>query len=485
MKHVFCSAIIVFLLFADILLAITFGWVRQAFGGVSMEELIFHLKVPLQGTDISSFVSFFRGALLPSIGIFALMMAVWGRMRREKRQGINHRIRWKRIVVGIWVVECVVMGHYFSMGKYFYNQITATSWLEDNAIQPDEALLTWPEKKRNLIYIMMESMEASFASKRDGGMYDVGLTPELTEMARNNLSFSDQKDTLGGAFPIDGATWTMGAMFAQTSGLPLKLGIELNSMDQYSAFFPGVTTLGDLLERAGYHNILMIGSDATFGGRRNYFTQHGNYEINDYVWAKENGKIPKDYSVFWGFEDRRLIEMVKEKLLEVSEEDVPFNLTMLTVDSHFPDGYRCELCEKTYDTDYKDAIACSSRQIAQLVAWIQQQDFYANTTVIVTGDHLSMSAEMEKELGGYSHRRVYNCFLNAAAAPAKIQERVFTAMDMFPTTLAALGVQIEGDRLGIGTNLFGTRQTLAEELGFETYEQEISRHSRFFDSLAY
>lgn len=49
MKHVFCSAIIVFLLFVDILLAITFGWVRQAFGGVSMEELIFHLKVPLQG----------------------------------------------------------------------------------------------------------------------------------------------------------------------------------------------------------------------------------------------------------------------------------------------------------------------------------------------------------------------------------------------------------------------------------------------------
>ena len=96
-----------------------------------------------------------------------------------------------------------------------------------------------------------------------------------------------------------------------------------------------------------------------------------------------------------------------------------------------------------------------------------------------------MSAEMEKELGGYSHRRVYNCFLNAAAAPVKTQERVFTAMDMFPTTLAVLGVQIEGDRLGIGTNLFGTRQTLAEELGFETYEQEISRHSSFFDSLAY
>ena len=43
MKHVFCSAIIVFLLFVDILLAITFGWVRQAFGGVSMEDVEEHI----------------------------------------------------------------------------------------------------------------------------------------------------------------------------------------------------------------------------------------------------------------------------------------------------------------------------------------------------------------------------------------------------------------------------------------------------------
>jgi phosphoglycerol transferase len=41
-------------------------------------------------------------------------------------------------------------------------------------------------------------------------------------------------------------------------------------------------------------------------------------------------------------------------------------------------------------------------------------------------------------------------------------------MDMFPTTLAALGVEIEGDKLGIGVNLFSDKQTLAEKYGIET-----------------
>ena len=37
-------------------------------------------------------------------------------------------------------------------------------------------------------------------------------------------------------------------------------------------------------------------------------------------------------------------------------------------------------------------------------------------------------------------------------------------MDMFPTTLASLGAVIDGDRLGLGTNLFSDKPTLAENL---------------------
>ena len=53
-------------------------------------------------------------------------------------------------------------------------------------------------------------------------------------------------------------------------------------------------------------------------------------------------------------------------------------------------------------------------------------------------------------------------------------------MDLFPTTLAAMGYRIEGDRLGLGTNLFSGRKTLAEEMGYETLNTEVQKYSRYF-----
>ena len=322
-------------------------------------------------------------------------------------------------------------------------------------------------------------------SESEGGIYPENLIPELTELVNENLSFSDKQALHGGARTTTGATWTMGAMFAQTSGLPLKIPVESNSMNEYAVFFPKVVSLGDLTRQAGYRNILMLGSYATFAGRRLYFTEHGEYELYDYTWARENQKIPEDYYVFWGFEDERLIELTKEKLLEAAQSDEPFNLTMLTVDTHFPDGYRCRLCREEHETDYKDALSCSSRQIGAFVKWIQQQDFYENTTVILCGDHLTMAAEIGKDAPAGYNRTVYNCILNPAAEPEQSDGRVFTTMDMFPTTLAALGVQIEGDRLGLGTNLFSGRPTLAEEIGYDALEENVSLHSKFMDSLAH
>lgn len=382
------------------------------------------------------------------------------------------------------IAELALLCHQLSLGSYIVNRLHASPWIEENYIAPEEEMLHWPEKKRNLIYIYLESMEVSYMSREDGGAYEVNYIPELTELARQNVSFSDKETKLGGARKLTGTTWTIGAMFAQTSGLPLKIAGNRNGMSQYETFFPGVVTLGDLLKEEGYHNILMIGSDAYFGGRGVFFRQHGDYEICDQPWAVENDKIPADYWQFWGFEDAKLIEMMKEKLLEVSAEDEPFNLTMLTVDTHFPDGYRCDLCQYQWGHVYKDALSCASRQIAQLVAWIQQQDFYLDTTIVISGDHLSMSSLIESEVPE-SERTIYNCIINSAAVPVQTQNRVFTTMDMFPTTLAALGVRIDGERLGLGTNLFSKTPTLAEEIGYDALEENVSRYSKFFDSLAH
>lgn len=94
--------------------------------------------------------------------------------------------------------------------------------------------------------------------------------------------------------------------------------------------------------------------------------------------------------MYWGHEDKVLYERAKKNLKKLSKEGKPFNLTMLTVDTHFPNGYICDLCENKYDTTYGNAVACADRQVYDFVQWIKKQDFYEDTTIIIAGDHTSM-----------------------------------------------------------------------------------------------
>ena len=54
-------------------------------------------------------------------------------------------------------------------------------------------------------------------------------------------------------------------------------------------------------------------------------------------------------------------------------------------------------------------------------------------------------------------------------------------MDMYPTTLAALGVKIEGDKLGLVTNLFSNEKTLAEKYEIEYLRGELEKKSIFYN----
>ena len=80
-------------------------------------------------------------------------------------------------------------------------------------------------------------------------------------------------------------------------------------------------------------------------------------------------------------------------------------------------------------------------------------------------------------------RHVYNCFVNAAVQPADGAEksRDFLPFDMFPTVLASIGCEIEGDRLGLGTNLFSGAPTLYEKYGYAYLDAELSKSSTDYD----
>ena len=189
--------------------------------------------------------------------------------------------------------------------------------------------------------------------------------------------------------------------------------------------------------------------------------------------------------MWWGYEDEKLFAYAKDELNRLSKEDEPFNLTLLTVDTHFEDGYVCELCEDQYPgNQYANVISCSSRQISQFVEWIKQQDFYENTTIILSGDHLTMDSDFFDGVDGQENRRTYVTVINPAVEPKQDGEREFTTLDMFPTTLGALGAKIEGDRLGLGTDLFSYTSTLLETYGLDYIENELAKKSYFLRGLS-
>ena len=465
------------------LLYFSIKWMFKTWTNLTMDELVYHMTAPLEGTNDGMIQEYLDVCAVPAILMLLLVVILFIAWRTKKRWYV---VMGASIIVPIIVSGVSVHGAWneLDVGSFVDGQSTYSSFIDDNYVDPADVALTFPEQKRNLIYIFLESMEMTYADKENGGAFDKNVIPELTELAQENEDFSGEDKELNGGYAMTGATWTMGAMFAHTSGIPLSISIDGNDMNTQEHFFAGAVTLGDILESAGYCQNLMIGSDATFGGRRLYFTEHGNYNIYDYNYASENGLIPPDYRVWWGYEDEKLFSFAKDKLTELSQQSTPFNFTMLTVDTHFEDGYPCELCTDEFgDNQYANVMACSSRQVKELVDWIQQQDFYENTTIVIAGDHPTMDKDFCEDVDDDYTRKVYTTYINPAAELETTEKRSYTTFDNFPTTLAALGVKIDGNRLGLGTNLFSSTQTLTERFGIDKMESELMKKSKMMEKL--
>ncbi len=458
----------------------TARWAFTMWSNLKLEEIIYELSTPLQGTGSGIIRSFLLCCILPTV-IAAVLMILFLVRKKGKALAVSN---WIMILSGVGIASAFFTAWFrLDVTSYLKNANTDSTFIEDNYADPKNVTLTFPEKKRNLIYIYLESMEMTYADEDNGGGFTFNCIPELTSLAEENEDFSGSETTLNGAYAMNGATWTMGGIFAATSGLPLKTGLGNNAMVGQSQFFPSITTLGDILKDQGYNQVFMCGSDATFGGRKLYFTEHGDYTIYDYIYARDNGWIPSNYKVWWGFEDKKLFSFAMEQLTKLASEDEPFNFTMLTVDTHFPNGYVCDLCPTTFGSNqYANVMACSSAQVAEFINWIKQQDFYSNTTIVISGDHLTMDGDFCNDVSSDYNRRVYTCYLNSAVTPEDPdKKRTFTTFDNFPTTLAAMGVKIDGNQLGLGTNLFSSVPTLTEKNSVSEVNTQLARKSSFME----
>lgn len=373
------------------------------------------------------------------------------------------------------IISIIIISYNIGIIEFVSNKLIKTNLYENYYVNPKDIKYTFPNQKKNLIHIYLESMESSFINTKT----NISYIPELEKIANDNINFSNTNG-IGGALSTVNTTWTISGLVAQTAGIPMTMSIEPNSYENIASFLPGSYTLGEILEDNGYKNYIMMGSDISFAGRDEYYKQHGNYTIYDYNYAIETNMIPNNYKVWWGYEDKKLYEFAKTKILKAASIG-NFNFTILTADTHFQDGYLDNSCDKKYQEQYANVLSCSSKMVYEFIEWIKKQSFYEDTIIILTGDHLTMQNGKFIKKNLYKERTIYNVFINTDKNTDNYKNRLFNSMDIFPTTLSALNIEFEGDRLGLGTNLFSNKKTLFEELGVNYINKELNKTSDYYN----
>ena len=390
-------------------------WALISWDTLNMDELVWHLKVSMKGVNpgmVWSFVLSTVGSAIVLTGLAALFI-----FKQRKYRNTGRRVFRCIFISSFAILLTGLISAFFgfNLGPWLRDYFNVSTYIADNYVDPGTVKITFPEKKRNLIVIYLESVEVTFADKEDGGAFPKNAIPELTELAKENECFSADKSKLNGGLAMPGAVWTMGALIGTTTGLPLKTPLGQNGMSVNDDFFPGVVGIGDILEKEGYKNRLLMGSSAVFGGCELYYTSHGVKDIHDYYYAIDVGRIPEDYYEWWGYEDEKLFEYAREELTDLASGDQPFYFSMQTMDTHFEDGHYCPHCKREFGANkYANVMCCSSRFVAGLVGWIKQQDFYENTTIIITGDHPTMDKNFCENVPDDYVRKTYTCIINPA-----------------------------------------------------------------------
>ncbi len=503
---IFIGTLIYLLFWLTCIVAYTVHYLSDTIQLTSFSQVIYTLSAGTEGAEgtvgeaIGGFFHNYWLLLLVGTLIFGYYIYFCLQQQKAKKEGraffngkragyvFNCSVLGAALVIGGLFSSQVYQGwEVLGIGEYLDNVGRESNLYEDQFVEPTDVQITFPAQKKNLVHIVVESMESSYTSKERGGGFGDDLIPNLYNLAKaeNATDFSPKGTTaLNGANITNNSGWTVAGLVAMSAGVPLNVGNgQFNhNFSADDKFMPHLTTMGQILKENGYNNYFMCGSDGAFAGRSNYYEQHGQYDILDYSRAAHDKAIPAGYRVWWGFEDKKLYSWAESKLTELSKAGSPFNLTIMTADTHFSDGYKCEECKDEHETQYENVISCTDRQLTGFIHWLQQQDFYKNTTVVITGDHLSMDASVGKAVGNGYKRQAYSVILNGPEYTLD-KTRDYCTLDMFPTIMEAMGIQIEGHRLGLGVSLYSNLPTLIEQMGLTALNAELSADSKYYSDV--
>ena len=163
-------------------------WGKEAFGDLEPDQILINLNSPTEGTDVGVYISLFEGPVLTTALLTALFcIIIFPKYKLTYNKNDKKSTIFPAIVIRalclVLAITILVGGCAFGINRFqlmtlFDAYFSDSPYIEENFVDPDEANLKFPEQKRNLIHIYLESMENTFFSKDLGGYFDENLMPD-------------------------------------------------------------------------------------------------------------------------------------------------------------------------------------------------------------------------------------------------------------------------------------------------------------------
>lgn len=435
---------------AAVLLALA-GWIRYRFGEITFDQTLLNLRG--ENTGNSSLAT--EALLVCVVAPLALLLALAALLGRRRRSGTSasggprrrHPMLPGAVALGLALSVLFTVTGVPQYASALLGDASFASYYVVPQAQRDGS------EPRNLVTIYLESGENTYG---DAELFGKNLLADLDQATEGWFRYDGLEQFPGGG-------WTMAGVIGTECGIPVKselLTPEVNHNvfgEEVEHYLPGARCLGDVLSDSGYTNVFVGGANTAFAGKGTFLHDHGY----DFVYGLEHWEAdgePRQNISAWGLSDHQLAEYAIEQLRRLREAGRPFNLTMLTLDTHEPGGVY-PTCSTDDESAMATVIQCSMRAVGRVLQYLRDNRFLEDTTVVVMGDHLKATAEggfFKAELDAQKDRTVILRVWSPDGTVRFNRERA-DQLSLLPTTLDLIGLGTPDGRAGLGVSLVGDR----------------------------
>lgn len=282
-----------------------------------------------------------------------------------------------------------------------------------------------PEEKPNVIFVLMESMSASFMQAYGG---TGNLTPHLDAFNEEGFTFTDM---------YANGTRTVRGMEAVVLSIPPTPGNSIVKRPDNANLY----SISTIFKAKGYSNSFFYGGDgyfdnmnAFFGGNGFTIYDRGRGSILSEKIKTTRHQITNQEVTFenaWGISD----EDIFAKELKVADEEYankqPFFHFVMTTSNHKPYTYPDGKIDIPSGSGRYGAVKYADYAVGELVRQAKTKPWFKNTVFVFIADHCASSAGKD-EIDVKNHHIPAIIYNLPQQKPLKFAKEV-AQIDIFPT----------------------------------------------------